>query len=142
MSNPPLLNGPIPAFNNPPITPQYYKPKQFFISNITLGITTIVTTILNMDYVVGQLVRLLIPFSNGCRELNEVIGYIISIPSMTQVEIAIDSSRNVSQFISSTQPNQPQIIAVGDVNTGSINAFGRNPTSTKIEGSFINISPN
>ena len=141
MSTPPLLNGPIPAFNNPPITSQYYKPKQFFISNITLGITTIVTTILNMDYVVGQLVRLLIPFSNGCRELNEVTGYVISIPSTSQVEIAIDSSRNVSQFISSLQPNQPQIVAVGDVNTGHINRFGPKHTKPKIPGSFINISP-
>jgi hypothetical protein len=141
MSIPPLLNGPIPPYNNPPIHPEYYKPKKFFISNISLGITTIVTTIHHMDYVIGQLIRLLIPFSNGCRELNELTGYVISIPSRTQVELAIDSSRNVSQFISSTQPNQPQIVAIGDINTGHINRFGPKHTKPKIPGSFINISP-
>lgn len=143
MSHPPLLNGPIPPYNNPSIMPQYYKPRQFYISNILLGITTTITTIKNMDYVEGQLVRLIIPISSGCRELNEQLGYVISLPSANQVVLNINSS-NASAFKATTLPQQPQILAVGDINTGIINNNGRYlPTGfiPGIPGSFKDISP-
>jgi hypothetical protein len=143
MSFPPLLNGPIPPYNNPPIMPQYFMPRQFYISNIQLGQTTIITTILNMNYVIGQLVRLLIPYFSGSRELNELEGYVISIPSLNQVEVDI-CSVNFSPFLTSTAQQQPQIVAIGDVNTGMINANGRTfPVGVipGIPGSFQNISP-
>jgi hypothetical protein len=133
MSFPPLLNGPIPPYSNLPIEAFNYLPSQFYISNIQLGQTTIVTTTLNTNYVIGQLVRLLIPFFSGCRELNEVEGYVISLPSLNEVELAIDST-TVSIFTSSTSIQQPQIVAVGGINSGNI------IPNTFIPGSFINIS--
>lgn len=205
--------GPIAPESNPPINPQYYQPQRFDISAITRGQTTTVTTTEDMDYVVGQLVRLLIPSYFGSRELNERQGYVLSIPSATQVVVAIDSSKNVSAFISPyatitgataanpcvltasngfsvgqpiqvqdvqgmTQLNDvvytilartsttitlnvnssafsaytsggvatlvatlPQIVAVGDINSGQINSDGRINNLTYINGSFINISP-
>lgn len=141
MSNP-FIIGPIAPENNPPINPQYFKPKEFVISNITLGITTSVTTTLDNDYVVGQLVRLLIPPTYGSFQLNGKEGFVISIPGSNMVVIDLDSSENVNAFIPSPSygPTPPQIIAVGDVNTGTIN-----PTpaqlGTYIPGAFINISP-
>ncbi len=141
MATPYPFPGPVPPYTNLPIESQYYNPSQFFISNITLGTTTTVTMTENMNYVIGQLVRLIIPPMFGCRQLNEQLAYVISIPSANQVTLQLDSSRNVNQFTSSSYPTQPQILAVGDINQGLINSTGRVMKSTNIPGSFINVSP-
>jgi hypothetical protein len=216
MATPYPYPGPVALFNNLPIEIQFYQPSQFTISNVTLGTTTIVTTSVNNNYVVGQLVRLLIPPGYGCTQLNELSGYVISLPGANQVEVSINSSKNVNAFISSpfvatitnitkaskavltvnnpvsggsvliqnvggmTQLNGnvyvvfaqntttitllvdstsfttytsggtatvfpingaiPQILAIGDVNSGQTNASGPSAVTTFIPGSFINIS--
>lgn len=134
------MPGPTPPYNNVPIQPQNFMPRSYEIDNITLGRTTIVETLNEMDYVIGQLVRLLIPNTWGCRQLNEKTGMVIDIPSNTQVILDIDSSQNVDPFNSSGVVNIPQIVPVGDYNSGAIN-FSRTNNVTFIEGSFINISP-
>jgi hypothetical protein len=136
-----VVSFPTPPYQNPPINPQYYAPRFFFISDVLLGQTTIITTTVNLDYSIGQLCRLIIPPLFGCRQLNEQEGYVISLPSANQVELDIDSSQNVDLFIASTATTQPQILAVGDVNTGALNSNG-SITQTFIPGSFIDISPN
>ncbi len=132
--------GPIAFLNNLPIEPDNYQPRMFFISTIALGRTTTVTTTEDHDYVIGQECRLIIPPSNGCRQLNEKKGIVISVPSSTQVVLDIDSSQNVDAFTASSEPTQPQILAIGDINTGAINT-GRTNNQTFINGSFINVSP-
>jgi hypothetical protein len=135
-----VISYPIPPYSNPPIEPQFYNPSQFIISAITLGATTVVTTTINMNYFIGQLVRLIIPPTNGCRQLNQREGYVVSLPAANQVELSIFSTGG-DPFVSSAQSNKPQIVAVGDINTGAINASGRTNNQTFINGSFINISP-
>lgn len=137
-----VISYPIPPYQNVPIEPDFYQPRSFIISNVSLGQTTTITTIDNMDYVIGQLVRLIIPPSFGCRQLNELTGFVLSIPMTTQVIISIDSSQNVDPFISSSAATKPQILAIGDINSGQINTNGRVSNITYIPGSFINISPN
>lgn len=142
-----VISYPIPAYANVPIEPQFYQPLVFIISAITLGETTTITTTLDMDYVIGQEVRLLLPSKYGSRGLNEQTGIVISIPAPNQVIIDIDSN-GVDPFISSPtflpfqSKTPPQIVAIGDVNSGPINAMGRVNNGTFIPGSFINISPN
>jgi hypothetical protein len=95
-----------------------------------------------MNYVVGQLIRLIIPPQFGCYELNEAQGYVLSIPASTQVVVSIDSSRNVNSYIASSSTTvYPQILAVGSINNGATNATGRVNTATYPPGAFINISP-
>lgn len=133
--------GPIAFGNNFPIRQDYYAPRVYFIENISLGQTTIVTTTENHDYVIAQQCRLIIPKANGCTQLNEMQGTVIQIPSPNQVVLNIDSSRNVDQFQTSTAPTQPQILPIGDYNEGAINSQGRINNITFIPGSFINVSP-
>jgi hypothetical protein len=140
MGFPSPFPGPVAPYYNVPINAQYYKPSQFFISGITLGQTTLVTTTVNHNYVIGQGVRLVIPYFNGTNQLNEQQGLVISIPNPNQVIINIDSSA-YTLFKTSTYPTQPQILAIGDINSGDINASGNVNTGTFIPGSFINISP-
>ena len=132
--------GPIPPYNNPPIQPYHYRPRRFVIASITLGQETMVTTNDPMDYVIGQLIRLLIPPGFGCVQLNELTGYVVDIVDAYNVIVTIDSSIDVNQFISATSKQQPQIIPVGDVNNGVISNTGANIPITGVLGAFINIS--
>lgn len=102
----------------------------------------LVTTTEDTNYVVGQLVRLLIPNGYGSTQLSNRSAYVAVIQNPNQVILNI-SSINVSQFIPSPSNvrNVPQILAIGDGNTGNINMEGRINQSTSIPGSFINISP-
>ena len=142
----PVISYPIPAYANVPIRAEFYKPKRFVISNITLGVTTTVTTTANLDYVLGQLVRLIIPPSYGTRQLNEQEGYVIAIPAANQVTLDINST-GFDPFINSAATTKAQILAIGDVNSGYQSATGRTiptvngNTQINIPGSFINISP-
>jgi hypothetical protein len=140
-STPPLLNGPQPPYNNPNIEPQNYEPSRFVISAISLGITTLVTTSVANNYVVGNLCRLIIPKGYGCTQLNETQGYVANIISSTQIELLLNSSGG-DPFISASLRQQPQVLAIGDINQGVTNSMGRKNTGTFIPGSFINISPN
>lgn len=138
MSSP--FPGPVPPFNNVPIEPENYKPRRFQISAIALGQTTTVTTTVDLDYVIGQLVRLLIPYGYGCVPLDQQEGIVISIPANNQVELAITSLNMTPFFDNPVFSQKAQIVAVGDYNSGAINTQGRVNNTTYIPGSFINIS--
>jgi len=141
-----VITYPIPIYQNLPIEPQFYQPRMFFISSISLGVLTVVTTSIDHDYVIGQEVRLIIPNKYGSRGLNEKKAYVVSIPSPNQVTLDLDSN-GVDPFIPNPtylpfeSKTLPQIIAIGDINFGAINASGRVNQVTFILGSFINISP-
>ena len=135
-----VISYPIPPYQNLPIEPQNYQPRAFVISAITLGISTLVTTVDDMNYVVGQLVRLIIPETYGCRQLNGQEGYVLGIPAANQVQVSINSSMNVNPYIASSQPTPAQILAIGDVNTGYTSSTGASVPLVAIPGSFINIS--
>jgi hypothetical protein len=135
-----VISYPTPAYQNVPIHAEFYQPRRFVITAISLGVTTTVTTSLPHDYVIGQEVRLIIPPTFGSRGLNEKKGYVLSIPSSTQVIIDIFSI-GIDPFKTSTATTQPQILAIGDINSGAINANGRVNLNLNIPGSFINISP-
>ena len=135
--------GPIAPESNPPINPQYYQPSVFYISAITLGNTTTVTTSVNHNYVIGQLFRLLIPPTYGSVQLNQQQGYVIGIPAADQVVVNINSTKaNAFVAVPAYGPTPPQIVAIGDQNSGQISSTGNVQINTYIPGSFINISPN
>jgi hypothetical protein len=136
-----VVSYPIPAYSNVAIRADYYKPSRFVISNIVLGQTTIVTTSEDNNYVIGQEVRLIIPAEFGSYQLNESIGYVLSLPAENQVEISIDSSVNVDSYIVANSTQSAQILAIGDINQGVISNTGRTVLKTGIPGAFKNISP-
>lgn len=135
-----LYSGPVPAESNPPINPQYYQPSRFVITAISLGATTTITVSGTINYVIGQQVRILLPISYGCRQLSGTSPFVIGVPSSNQVIVDIDST-HFAPFAAGTGNTLPQIMAIGDVNTGAINASGRSNEQTFIPGSFIDISP-
>lgn len=140
MYSPPLMTGPVALYNNLPIEPQYYVPSMFYITDIGIGVNTLVTTNVNHDYVVGQVVRLLIPNGYGSRKLNEQTGVVIAIPLPNQVLLDLDSI-GTDPFINANRPTAAQIVAIGDVNSGRRPSVGYSPFAPTIDGAFINISP-
>jgi hypothetical protein len=139
-----VISYPVPLYANVPIEPQYFTPWRFVISAISLGATTTVTmtipAITTLNYVVGQLVRLIIPPTFGCRQLNGQEAYVIAVTLPNQVTLALNSIGS-DAYIASSQPTPAQILAIGDVNSGATN-LGRQNNFTYVPGSFINISPN
>lgn len=137
-----VISYPIPIYQNLPIQAQFYQPSLFFISNIILGLVTTVQTTEDVNYTVGQEIRLLIPPSFGSYQLNGKTAFVIDIPSTNQVILNLDSSSNVDTYIASTNATQSaQIVAVGDINNGNISVNGARNVPTNVLGSFINISP-
>ena len=136
-----VISYPIPPYSNVAIDADFYKPGRFVISNVTLGKTTIITTSVDHNYVVGQEIRLIIPANFGCFQLNGLLGYVLTIPSVNQVEVSINSSQNVNAYIAATSNQSPQIIAVGDLNQGYLSTTGLIVPNPGIPGSFLNISP-
>lgn len=148
MSYPFPFPGPIAPETNPTIEPLWFLPSNYTISAITRGTSTTVTVTNStsaetpINFVVGQQVRFHIPFPYGIQQLNGQSGYVTSVPSNTEVVVQINSL-NYDAFNPSPSygPTPPQLSAIGDTNSGPINASGRINQSTVIQGSFINISP-
>lgn len=147
MTNP-ILNGPQAPESNPPIEPQYFQPSEFVITAITFGPQTVVTVAIspfgvNNNYVIGQLVRFVISETYGTYQLNGKVAYVTALPALNQIQVNINTTQNYNAFVSAPSygPTKPQLIPVGDVNTGQINAMGRIGNGITIPGAFINTSP-
>lgn len=136
-----VISYPIPLYQNVPIQAGHFQPSQFFISAVTLGITTIVTATTTMNYSIGQEIRLLIPPSFGCIQLNGQSGFVISLPASDQVEITIDSTNSNAYIASASTVQSAQIVAIGDINNGITSSTGANIPTTNVPGAFINTSP-
>lgn len=137
------FNAPHALESNPPIVPQYYRPGAYYITGISQGSTTTITTNVDNQYIVGQQVRFVVPNTYSMVQLNEQIGYVQSILTSTSFTVNIDSSK-YNSFNSSPAygPTKPQVMAIGDINSGvPANASGRTNQGTTIPGAFINTSP-
>lgn len=120
--------------------PNIYVPGVAFISALTLSSTTSVTTTAPHNFQVGQEVAFRIPSAWGPTQLNSlpnilipgspVYGFVTAVGSSTTCTVNINSTGytayNSNQTIASVPGlTFPQIVAVGDNNTGS-NQFGTN----------------
>ena len=144
-----LTNSPTPVLGAnvmQVLFPYLYAPGVSFISSIALGSTTTVTTTAPHNLVAGSEVAFRIPKvgASGCwgtvqlNALNDprrpgspIYGYVMAVNSPTSVTVKINSS-NFTAF----NPNVPvksvvgmsfpQMIAVGDINSGGTNYSGGN----------------
>lgn len=115
--------------------PYLYFPGQTVISKITTGTTTTIDTTSAHNFVVGQEVAFRIPTRWGTSELNSlpnstipgspIYGYVVAVTDYNTVVININSSSYTAYNTNQTFANFvgeffPQIVAVGDVNTGGV----------------------
>jgi len=122
--------------------PYLYFPGTSFISAITLGATTTIDTTDAHNFVVGQEVAFripaitgVVPAAWGTTQLNSlpntsipgspIYGYVIAVTDYNTVVVNIDSSAYTAFNSNIPVANVPglsfpQIVAVGDVNTGGV----------------------
>jgi hypothetical protein len=115
--------------------PNAYFPGTNIISALTLGATTTVVTTESHEFQVGQEIAFRIPSQWRTTQLNAlpnivtpgspIYGYVISVTDQWTFVVNINSSGytafNVNQPVSSVSGlSFPQVIAVGDVNTGGV----------------------
>lgn len=113
--------------------PYLYFPGTSVISAITTGTTTTISTANAHNFRIGQQVAFRVPSQWGTVQLNSlpnvpipgspIYGFVIAVTNYNTVIVNIDSSAytafNNNQSVASTPGlSFPQIVAVGDVNTG------------------------
>lgn len=123
--------------------PALYVPGVAFLSAITLANPMVITTTTPHNFQVGQQVAFRIPSAWGTRQLSSlpnvlipgspIYGFVTAVGSSTTATLNIDSTTytafNTNQTIASVPGlTFPQVLAVGDNNTGS-NQFGSNSPS-------------
>lgn len=165
-----LSASPVSAKVKKVLNPFIYAPQESVITAITLGATTTIQTADYHNFEVGQEVAFRIPSQWGTIELNSlpntflpgspIYGYVVSVTDNWTFVCSINSSA-FTAFTTSISPTAvsgltfPQVVAVGDVNTGGNAIFAgsslypapRFPTSTNrvstingpaIRGAFVN----
>ena len=130
-----LSASPTGAFVKKILYPYLYQPGVAFIEAITTGTTTTVVTTTANNFVVGQEIAFRIPSAWGTTQLNSlpnatipgspVYGYVVSVTNATTFVCSINSvgytAFNTNQPFASYPGQQfPQVVAVGDVNTGGV----------------------
>lgn len=128
-----LSGSPTGAFVRQILYPFLYEPGVAFISAISTGTTTTITTTDPHNFVVGQEIGFRIPSAYGTTQLNElpnnttpgspVYYYVTSVSSNTQFVCtanstgftAFNTNQTVAQMVGQSLP---QVVAVGDVNSG------------------------
>ena len=114
-----------------------YIPLNVEISNITRAVSATVTTSSDHYYVVGQLVRFHVPRPYGMIELNNQLGYVLTVPTSTTFTVDINTLQFTAFIPSPTYPGNmaAQVSAVGDENNASRTT---NSNGLTISGAFIN----
>jgi len=123
------------AFFKKVLYPYLYFPGVNFISAITTGTTTTIDTTTAHNFVVGQEVAFRVPTQYGTVELNSlpnqtipgspIYGYVIAVTDYNTVIVNVDSTAYTAfdsnqSFTSFVGLSFPQIVAVGDINTGGV----------------------
>jgi len=123
-------------------TAQIYYPYLCNITSVTsTDFTTVITTAIDHQYVVGNQVTFQVPQQWGMRQLDRLKGYVLAVSSNT-----LTVNINTSTFDPFVVPSQPpfvqpaQVLAIGDANTGNTSPqsypFGIDPVLLIIPGSY------
>jgi hypothetical protein len=130
-----IAASPAGAFVMKVLYPFLYAPGQGWISAITTGATTTVTTSSAHNFVVGQEIGFSIPFAYGTTQLNTLPNQVIPGNPLYYVVTSVTSSTvfvcnavstgatafNSNQTVASVPSSQPaQVFAIGTYNTGSL----------------------
>jgi hypothetical protein len=121
--------------------PDLYLPDDNFISALTLGATTTVSTTAQHQMQVGQEVAFRIPSTWGTIQLNSlpnlvipgspIYGYVVSVTDVQNYVVNINSAAftafNSNQVFASAGRTFAQVVAVGDVNSGGVQISSGSP---------------
>lgn len=124
--------------------PDLYIPELCYITAVSTGTTTTITTSINHNFVVGQEVGFTVPSAWGMTQLDSQVAlqnnngipqqaYVTSVPAANQIVVNINSTGYTAfayptSAIAALGLTFPQVYALGDQNTGwSLNSSGQVP---------------
>ena len=136
-----LSGSPTGAYVKQVLYPYLFVPGACYISALSLGTTTTVTTTSAHNFVVGQEVAFRVPSLWGTTQLNSlpnavipgspIYGYVISVTSYNVFVVSINSSSytafNSNQAFNTAGLSYAQVVAVGDVNSGGVQISSGSP---------------
>lgn len=122
-----------------------YSPSNQVIIDITNDFSALVTTFDDHDYVIGNQIQFLIPPQWGMRQLNNLKGFVTSIPFPNQFQININT-QSFDAFVIPIVPefvviDSPQALGIGDANFGPLSPGGIPPIPTTMQGAYLNKKP-
>jgi len=122
-----------------------YTPAINNLTAVTQANPAAVTTASNHNYVINQEVQFFIPPQWGMRQLDQLTGYVLSIPALNQFTVSIDTS-TFDAFIIPTPPplvviNPAQVSGIGEANYGQFSPGGVIALPQTVPGSFQNHVP-
>lgn len=129
-----LSGSPSGAYVKQVLYPYLYFPGVNVVTALSLSSTTTVSTAANHNLVTGQTVGFYIPSQWGTVELNSptstgalIVGKVTTVSSATQVVLNLNTSSGYTAFNSNPTVAQalagmnfPQMISLGDTNTGAV----------------------
>jgi hypothetical protein len=111
------------------------------VTNVTNTNPILVTTAVDHMFVIGNQVQFQMPPQWGMRQLNFRKGYVIGVPASNQVTVTIDALQFDPFITPSVSPpvviDNPQIIPVGDQNSGSSSPGGIPMNPNIIPGGYF-----
>ena len=137
--------------------PNLYFPGETVVSNITTGATTTISTAGAHQYQVGQEVAFRIPTAWGTAQLNSlpnpvipgspIYGFVVSVTDFQNFVVNINSTGftafNSNQtFAGYPGEKFPQVVAVGDVNTGGVQISSTSPLYPSPQFSYSSFNSN
>jgi len=140
------MASPLNRFNLGLFNSGTYTPAIQELDDISQSNPALVTTVDEHDYVINQQVQFFIPPQWGMRQLNQLKGYILTIPNPDEFTVGIDTS----QFDAFVIPSPPafvvidpaQVVGIGDANFGQSSPGGVVPLPLTIPGAYENHPPN
>lgn len=137
--------------------PNLYFPGDVVISAITTGATTTISTAGAHQFQVGQEVAFRVPSAWGTTQLNSlpntlipgspIYGYVVAVTDFQNFVVNINSTGytafNSNQaFASYPGEKFPQVVAVGDVNTGGVQISSGSPLYPSPQYSYSSYNSN
>lgn len=122
-----------------------YTPALHELEDVSQSNPALVTTTDDHDYVVNQQVQFFIPPQWGMRQLNQLKGYVLTIPNPDEFTVTIDTSQ-FDAFITPTPPSfvvidTAAVVGIGDANYGQSSPGGVVPLPQTIPGAYQNHRP-
>ena len=139
------MGSPLTRYNLGLFNSGTYTPFICNLSAVTTSNPALVTTSITHSFVIGNEVQFFIPPQWGMRQLDQLTGYVLSIPAPNQFTVSIDTTF-FDAFVIPTSPpfvviEPAQVAGIGDSNTGQSAPGGVLPVPNTVPGAFENHPP-
>lgn len=139
------MASPLNRFNLGLFNSGTYTPALHNINAISQSNPCLVETVDDHDYVINQEVQFFIPPQWGMRQLNQLKGYILTIPNPDEFTVNIDTSQ-FDAFVIPTPAafvviDDAVVVGIGDANYGQSSPGGVVPLPQTIPGAYENHPP-